>query len=483
MVKSENKQNLLRKLPAVDHIFEMVKKHHDYANVPKSVLVNSIRKAIEDVRIEILEGVRNTDENKQAEAGMTDRVIKKVRKNITEAMTPNLRRMVNAAGVVVHTNLGRSILPKDAIDHMINIASSYSNLEFDIQKGTRGVRYSSVDDILCEISGAESSLVVNNNAAAVLLCLNTVSNGRSVIVSRGELVEIGGSFRIPDVMAKSGGILKEVGTTNRTHIRDYENAIDDETGLILKVHTSNYNIVGFTSNVALTELVELGNKHSVSVMEDLGSGTFIDFSRYGMKKEPTVQDSVKAGADIVTFSGDKLLGGPQAGVIVGKKRIIDKIKKNPLTRALRIDKLTLAALEATLRLYRDPEEAIKIIPTLKMLSELLPAIDARAKRLGAMLKALNEPGLTISIRNITSRAGGGALPMMDLPSMCVGVEVNGMSANEIESHMRNSNRPVIGRIEDDMFVMDLRTVAENELLVICDSIKNIFQEPSPELQG
>jgi len=284
-------------------------------------------------------------------------------------------------------------------------------------------------------------------------------------------------------MAKSGGILKEVGTTNRTHIRDYENAIDDDTGLILKVHTSNYNIVGFTSNVALTELVELGNKHRVPVMEDLGSGTFIDFSRYGMKKEPTVQDSVKAGADIVTFSGDKLLGGPQAGVIVGKKRIIDKIKKNPLTRALRIDKLTLAALEATLRLYRDPEEAIKIIPTLKMLSEPLPAIDARAKRLGAMLKALNEPGLTISIRNITSRAGGGALPMMDLPSKCVGVEVNGMSANEIESHMRNSNRPVIGRIEDDMFVMDLRTVAENELLVICDSIKNIFQEPLPELQG
>lgn len=483
MVKSENKQNLLRKLPAVDNILETVKKHHDYANVPKSVLVNSIRKAIEDVRIDTLEGLRNTDENRQTEAGMTDQVIKKVRKNIAEAMTPNLRRMVNAAGVVVHTNLGRSILPKDAIDHMINIASSYSNLEFDIQKGTRGVRYSSVDDILCEISGAESSLVVNNNAAAVLLCLNAVSNGRSVIVSRGELVEIGGSFRIPDVMVKSGGILKEVGTTNRTHIRDYENAIDDETGLILKVHTSNYNIVGFTSNVALTELVELGNKHSVPVMEDLGSGTFIDFSRYGMKKEPTVQDSVKAGADIVTFSGDKLLGGPQAGVIVGKKRIIDKIKKNPLTRALRIDKLTLAALEATLRLYRDPEEAIKIIPTLKMLSEPLPAIDARAKRLCAMLKALNETGLTISIRNITSRAGGGALPMMDLPSMCVGIEVNGMSANEIESRMRVSNWPVIGRIEDDMFVMDLRTVAEDELLVICDSIKNILEEPSPELQG
>jgi L-seryl-tRNA(Ser) seleniumtransferase len=483
MVQNDNKQNLLRRLPGVDLILETIKEHHDYSNVPKRVLVNSIRRAIEGIRVEVLEGNENKYKNGPTEAMMTDQVFKKVRENVTEAMEPNLRRMVNAAGVVVHTNLGRSILPKDAIDHMISIASSYSNLEFDIKKGTRGIRYSSVDDIFCEISGAESSLVVHNNAAAVLLCLDAISNGRSVIVSRGELVEIGGSFRIPDVMAKSGGILKEVGTTNRTHIRDYENAIDDKTGLVLKVHTSNYNIVGFTSNVALAELVELGNKHGVPVMEDLGSGTFIDFSRYGMKKEPTVQDSVKTGADIVTFSGDKLLGGPQAGIILGKKRIVEKIKKNPLTRALRIDKLTLAALEATIRLYRDPEEAITVIPTLKMLSEPLSAIDARAKRLSVMLKELDEPSLTIRTGNITSRAGGGALPMMDLPSMCVGIEIKGMSTNEIERHMRGSKWPVIGRIEDDVFVMDLRTVAEDELSVICDAVKNIFQESSTELQG
>ncbi|MBW2218743.1 MAG: L-seryl-tRNA(Sec) selenium transferase [Deltaproteobacteria bacterium] len=483
MVKTENKQHLLRMLPGVDHILEIMQTHHDCSNIPKSVLVNSIRSAIEGLRTDILKSGQDAEEKKLSEGVMTEQVVKKVQKNIAEAMTPNLRRTVNGTGVVVHTNLGRSILPKEAIEHMADIASSYSNLEFDIQKGTRGIRYSCVDDILCEISGAESSLVVNNNAGAVLLCLEAVSRGRSVIVSRGELVEIGGSFRIPDVMAKSGGILKEIGTTNRTHLKDYEDAIDDETGLLLKVHTSNYNIVGFTSDVALTELVELGSKYSVPVMEDLGSGTFIDFSRYGMKKEPTVQDSVKTGADIVTFSGDKLLGGPQAGIIVGKMKIIEKIKKSPLTRALRIDKLTLAALEATLRFYRDPERALKTIPTLKMLTEPLSAIDARAKRLSVMLNGLNNSNLKISIGNITSRAGGGAFPMMDLPSMCVGVEIGGMSANDIEMRMRGSNWPVIGRIEDDIFVMDLRTVAEDELNIIYDAVEKILQEPQSGLQG
>jgi len=320
MATNKNRQHLLRHLPGVDHILETVRKMPEYSGVPKRVLVSSIRRAIEDMRHDILNSIPGADEEKQPVALITQSVLGKVQTTIAEAMRPNLRRVVNAAGVVVHTNLGRSILAEEAISHMSDIASSYSNLEFDIESGTRGIRYSCVDDLLCEISGAESALVVNNNAAAVLLCLDATSNGKAVIVSRGELVEIGGSFRIPDVMAKSGGILKEIGTTNRTHLTDYENAINDSTGLILKVHTSNYNIVGFTSNVALEDLVELGARHGVPVMEDLGSGTFIDFSAFGIKKEPTVQDSVKTGADIITFSGDKLLGGPQAGVIVVKRR-------------------------------------------------------------------------------------------------------------------------------------------------------------------
>ena len=287
------------------------------------------------------------------------------------------------------------------------IAGRYSNLEYDLGAGRRGSRYSSVEDILCEISGAEAGMVVNNNAAAVLLCLETLARGKEVIVSRGELVEIGGSFRVPDVMAKSGGILKEVGTTNRTHLHDYENALDENTALMLKVHRSNYSVIGFTAEVSLKELVELGTKHGLPVMEDLGSGTFIDFSKYGLVKEPTVQESVTAGVDVVTFSGDKLLGGPQAGIIVGKKQIVDQIKKNPLARALRIDKMTLAALETTLRLYRDEDQAVGLIPTLRMLTMDSIELANRASRLADDLNAIGGSRLEINLVELSSKAGGG----------------------------------------------------------------------------
>jgi L-seryl-tRNA(Ser) seleniumtransferase len=399
-------------------------------------------------------------------------MIEAVKHSVQQAMAPNLRRTINATGIVVHTNLGRSLLAAEVIDHLVTIASRYSNLEYDLVAGRRGSRYSNVESLICEISGAEAALAVNNNAGAVLLSLDTLARDKEVIVSRGELVEIGGSFRVPDVMAKSGGILKEVGTTNRTHLRDYTNAIGPQTGLLLKVHTSNYSVVGFTAEVSLPQLVNLGAEHQLPVMEDLGSGTFIDFSKYGLLKEPTVQESVKAGTDVITFSGDKLLGGPQAGIIVGKKKIIDAIKNNPMTRALRVDKLTLTALEGTLRLYREEEKATRLIPTLRMIMLPLADVQNRARGLADRLKQIGGPRLHIQLLKRASKTGGGALPLMELPSLCLGLQVDGLSPNALEKMMRTNEPPIIGRIEDDMFVMDPRTIQQDEYPTIETAFEN-----------
>ena len=318
-------------------------------------------------------------------------------------------------------------------------------------------------------------MAVNNNAGAVLLCLDTMARNREVIVSRGELVEIGGSFRIPDVMAKSGSILKEVGTTNRTHLRDYENAIADETALLLKVHRSNYSVIGFTAEVSLKQLVELGNRHGRPVMEDLGSGTFIDFSKYGLVKETTVQESVAAGADVVTFSGDKLLGGPQAGIIVGKTPIIEAIKKNPLARALRIDKLTLAALEATVSLYRDEAKAVRKIPTLRMLTMDITEIEQKASKLMENLKKIDPSRLQINLIDLSSKAGGGALPLLSLPSKCLRIKIDGLSANNLEINMRKNSPPIIGRIQDDAFIIDCRTLQDEDLPIIESAFEHVLK--------
>ena len=362
------------------------------------------------------------------------------------------------------------------MDQLQVIAGNYSNLEFDLATGKRGSRYSAVEALLCEITGAEAGLVVNNCAAAVLIVLDTLAREREVIVSRGELVEIGGSFRVPDIMAKSGARLREVGTTNRTHRRDYENAINADTALLLKVHQSNFSISGFTKAVSLAELVALGRSHQIPVVEDLGSGTFIDFSRYGLFREPTVQSSVAAGTDIVTFSGDKLLGGPQAGVLVGRKRWIDRIKANPLNRALRIDKMTLTAFESTLRLYRDPSRAVAEIPTLRMLTEPLAATTARAERLAARLEVLGTGQLTIRTAAAVARAGGGALPLLEIPSHCLMVQREGFRAQSIERFMRRELPPIIGRIENDFFILDLKTVQEDELAVIETAFRHLLEK-------
>ena len=467
---NKKQQTLLRMLPGIDHIIELSKSEPFFDNIPKSVLARSARYVVENLRTAILDESSDiTDKN------LSDSLIlENVKNSVQDAMKLKLRRTINATGVVVHTNLGRSLLADDAVENLLTIASRYSNLEFDLSKGTRGSRYSNVEDILCEISGAEAAMVVNNNAGAVFLCLETIARDKKVIVSRGELVEIGGSFRIPDVMAKSGGILKEVGTTNRTHLKDYESAIENDTGLLLKVHKSNYSIVGFTADVSLEDLVALGARYQIPVMEDLGSGTFVDFSKYGLLKEPTVQESVAAGADVITFSGDKLLGGPQAGIIVGKKDLLNDIKKNPITRALRIDKLTLAALESTLRHYRNIDTGMGSIPTLRMLSLPFDHIETNAKELGKMLENIGDTRMSIKLINLSSRAGGGALPLLNLPSKGVGVEIQGISANSIEEYLRNNELPIIGRIEDDIFILDLRTVQDDELLTIKNAFNNML---------
>lgn len=354
------------------------------------------------------------------------------------------------------------------------VGARYSNLEFDLNTGKRGSRYSLVEELLCELTGAEAGLVVNNNAAAVLLVLETLAASREVVVSRGQLVEIGGSFRIPDVMTKSGATLVEVGATNRTHLRDYQAAITDNTALLLKVHTSNFKVIGFTSEVSLEELVALAGQHGLPVMEDLGSGCFVDLSRFGLAKEPTVQEVVRAGVDVVTFSGDKLLGGPQAGIILGKRKYIDRIKKNPMNRALRIDKFTLAGLEAILRLYFDEEQALATIPTLAMLSMPLEVIDRRAKRLVRRIRAPLADCCQVTVQATESRVGGGALPEQALASRGVALCPGDRSVNSLEVALREGALPVIGRIENDQFLLDLRTVADDEVVPLARALGAAF---------
>ncbi len=469
MEQGNGKQALLRALPGVDRVIASARQDAFFDPVPHTLLTQGVREVLSLLRQAILAG----KEGLEAKDLAMETILARVRERVGRRLSPRLKRVVNGTGVVVHTNLGRSLLPENAVDNLVALGSGYSNLEFDLSKGVRGSRYAIVEALLCEISGGEAAMAVNNNAGAVLLCLETLARGKKVIVSRGELVEIGGSFRIPDVMTKSGAFLKEVGTTNRTHLFDYENAIEEQTALLLKVHRSNYSVVGFTASVSLKALVELGRTYHLPVMEDLGSGTFIDFSGYGLTKEPTVQESIASGADVVTFSGDKLLGGPQAGIIIGKREILEKIKKNPLTRALRIDKLTLAALESTLALYRDENRAVAAIPTLKMILAPFAEIEKRARRLQRMLKSLGSRRLRIVLMDLPSRVGGGALPLQDLPSKCLGIQVEGMSANAVERFMREeAETPVIGRIEADRFVLDPRTIQEKEMPLI----KSVFSE-------
>ncbi len=463
---------MLRRLPGVDAVLGWAAEDPGLAGVPRSVLKACVRRVLDGMRKQVLESGAPLE---QSDLGR-DAIMGAVRAQADAAMAENLVHVINATGVVVHTNLGRSLLSDKAMAHVQAAAAGYSNLEFDLAAGRRGSRYEIVEDLICEISGAEAAMVVNNNAGAVLLCLDTVAKNREVIVSRGELVEIGGSFRIPDVMSRSGAVLREVGATNRTHPDDYQSAINENTGMLLKVHTSNYGIVGFTRSVSLKEMVDLGTDAGLPVMEDLGSGTFVDFSKYGLIKEPTVQESVAAGADLVTFSGDKLLGGPQAGVIVGSRAIMDRIKKNPLTRALRIDKLTLAALESTLRAYRDEPAAMEEIPTLYMLTCPLAHIEKKAADLEKALGEIGDPRLKCRVVDSVSRAGGGSLPLQELPTKCVAITVDGIGPSRMDQALRGQRPAVIGRIENDEFIFDLRTVRDGEIARVAGAVRRVMSD-------
>lgn len=454
--------SFLRKIPSVDRILKNPSLSQFLNEHPHSIVTESIREVLNQIREEILRG--NNKEIDEFE------IFERVRFLIARKEKYFLRHVINATGVVIHTNLGRAILPEEAIKHVIEVASSYSNLEYDLEKGQRGKRYVHLLNTIKKIIDVESALVVNNNAGAVFLCLNTFAKGKEVVVSRGELVEIGGSFRIPDVMAQSGAILREVGTTNKTKLDDYKNAISENTALLLKVHRSNFRVIGFTEEVSIKELSTLGREIGIPTMVDLGSGCLIDLKKYGFHEEPSVGEVLKDGADIVTFSGDKLLGSAQAGFILGRETIIERISKNPLMRALRVDKMTLAAVEATLRLYLDEKTALCKIPTLRMITEDLKFIRKRALKIRAELK---KEGIISTIKEDISMPGGGSLPEQGMKTYVVAIKTN-ISSQEFLKKLRETEPPVIARINEDLVLFDARTVQEREIPLLVRAVKQII---------
>ena len=452
---------LYRSLPKIDELLATERVVALLADAPRPVVVDALRDALDAAREAIGAGTRTA-------VFTTDEILTDAAARVATAQTKSLRRVINATGIIIHTNLGRSVLAPEAVQAMVEVAGAYSTLEYDIEQGVRGSRHSHVESLLCELTGAEAAIAVNNNAAAVVMCIAAFARGREAIVSRGELIEIGGSFRIPDIMAESGAKMVEVGSTNKTHLKDYKKAISPNTGLMLKVHTSNYRVIGFTAEVSLAEMVELGRAHGVAVMEDLGSGVLVDLSRFGLPRERTVQDALAGGADIVTCSGDKLFGGPQAGIIFGTKEAIATLKAHPLARAMRLDKMTLAALEATLRLYRDPEAALRTIPTLRMLTMPIQECREAATSLADKIAAVVGANGSVQVLDEITRAGGGALPMEDVPTAVVAVELNACAAGQLEARLRTEGPvPIVARIKDDRLLLDPRTLLpgdEDEIL-------------------
>jgi L-seryl-tRNA(Ser) seleniumtransferase len=463
---TDNRAELYRMIPAVDRLLDNPGIKGIAGHYPRTLILQAINEILSETR----KGIEKGNITKESQALDPENMVNTVVKKVEHLSRPSLCNVINATGVVLHTNLGRSILAERVIDRLVDISGGYSNLEYDLEKGKRGSRYVHVEGILRELTSAEAAMVVNNNAAAVLITLDTLAKEREVIISRGELVEIGGSFRIPDVMKRSGARMIEVGTTNKTHLNDYESSITPETAAILKVHKSNFQIVGFHEEATRSSLVELGRKYSIPVIEDLGSGSFIDLSKYGYQWEPTVQQVVNEGVDIVTFSGDKLLGGPQAGIIIGKKELVEKIRKNQLNRALRIDKLTLAALEETLNIYRDEQTAMETIPTLNMICQSYEELKSKAVRLYRMITVKNGGSFRVDMINGASRIGGGALPLLELPTRLLRLNPVKMHAQEISEALKSFTPPIIVRVEQDSVLFDVRTIQEKELKPVAASI-------------
>lgn len=469
-----SKNIFLRQLPKVDEVLDYPDVKKLAAEYPRPLVVDGIRHVIDERRGKILS--LSEKELKAVELS-ADGLVGELESWLKKEYALSLRRTINATGVVIHTNLGRSILSKAAIEAVVMAAGNYSNLEFDLEKGARGSRHSHIEQILTRITGAEAGMVVNNNASAVFLALSALAHGKEAICSRGQLVEIGGSFRIPDVMRQSGAILREVGTTNKTYIADYRNAVTEETALIMKVHTSNYRIVGFTHEPTLEEMVALGDELGLTVMEDLGSGVLVDLAKYGVAYEPTVHESVRAGVDIITFSGDKLLGGPQAGLVVGKTEFVNRMKKHPLARAVRVDKMTLAALEATLREYLDMDSIAQKNPTIRMITAPAGELEKRAKSLAKILSSKLGDGFDIKTEPEVSKVGGGSLPLAELPTTCVAVSAKRANANVVEELLRKNETPVIVRIKEDSVLLDPRTIQdgeEKEILAAFEQVRQVL---------
>lgn len=468
-----NKNDVLRKIPQVDELLKDEKLSSLVTTIPHDFLVSCIREVIVDVRSAIISGVENDIDK--------DNIIEKIINKVGKKSKRSLRKVINATGTILHTNLGRSILSHDATKAMLDIALNYNNLEYDLKNGTRGNRQSHIEKILTDVTGAEAAMVVNNNAAATILVLAALAEGKEVIISRGELIEIGDSFRLPDVMAESKAILKEIGSTNKTKLNDYVDAIDSEkTAAILKAHTSNYKIVGFTEQADLKDLVALGKKEDIPVIYDMGNGLMVDLNDYGID-EPTVKSLVKEDADVVLFSGDKLLGGPQAGIIIGRAKYIAKMKKHPLARAFRVDKFTLAALNSTLFEYYDEKRAKKNIPILNMITIANADLEKKAKVIFDSLKAkiLSDSkkanDLEINVEKIKDQVGGGTAPEVFLDGWAVTILAKGLPAEKIERRFRELDVPIVARVAHDKIYLDVRTILDDDIDLIVDEIDSIFR--------
>ncbi len=452
-------------LPSVDLILKQVDDLlEDYSH---PYVVGRVRRVVAELRRQVQEGAEGLDR-----AGLLARAEQEVRCTIEAATEPSLRRVVNATGVILHTGLGRAPLPEAAREAVEQVAGGYCNLEFDLESGKRGERVSHVEALICEVSGAEAAAVVNNNAAAVLLLLDTLSRGREVVISRGQEVEIGGSFRMPDIIASSGARLREVGTTNRTHLSDYERALGPETGAILVVHPSNYKVQGFTAEVALEDLAALCRSKAIPLVYDLGGGVLVDLERWSLPPEPVVSTSLKAGADLVSFSGDKVLGGPQAGIIAGSRDYVEQVRQNPLMRALRCDKLIYAALEAALGLYRlPPEKLAQVLPTLEMMGAEIARLEARAQKLVAQVSEADRRKLGIGVVESQAQAGSGALPLAEIPSRAVAIRPADLGLEQVARRLRREG--VVGRVAQGQLLLDMRTVRDAELMWIGRALAKI----------
>ena len=463
-----NKNLLYRSIPKVDVLLENQAIQEMIERYSRDSVMEAIRAEMDNLRAFI--GGCDEEDKAQEQIAL---LVSHIGDAVEKMHTPNMKKVINGTGTILHTNLGRAPISREHMKKAFDIVTGYSNLEYNLEEGRRGERYSHFEKLLCKITGAEAAMAVNNNASSVLLILSSLAKGGEVIVSRGELIEIGGKFRIPDVMTQSGATLVEVGTTNKTHVSDYEENITEETKALLKVHTSNYKIVGFTESVGIDELMPIAKEHGIPVIEDLGSGVLIDLSKYGLTYEPTVQESVAKGADVVCFSGDKLFGGPQAGIIVGKKKYIDMMKKNQLTRALRIDKFTAAALELVLQEYLSEEQAVQHIPVLRMITEPLDEVARRARSLARTIRSTDLPA-KVDVVSCESQIGGGSLPMERIPSMAVAIHPKHESVAALEDQMRHLTVPMIQRTVNDTIMLDVRTIETEDFKLIAAELQELL---------